>query len=79
MQRNTNRTAAAANRRRKGRGSGWFAFAMGIAGMFVLMALWVALVEMPGDQDADAEFIGRAQTADAEPLRSTEEPSSGSR
>lgn len=47
--------------------SGWLAFAMGLAGMFVLMALWVALVEMPGHADDDAEFISRPQGAEAQP------------
>ena len=49
----------------QGKKAGWLAFVLGMAGMFVIMAVWVALVELGQDPHADAEFIGRPQAADA--------------
>ncbi|NBB63607.1 hypothetical protein GVN18_30545 [Pseudomonas sp. ODNR1LW] len=42
---------------------GWRAFALGMAGMFLLIALWVAVFKTSGrDQGAEIQAIGRAQT-----------------
>ena len=65
MQRNTDKSKAASDRKRQGKKAGWLAFVLGMAGMFVIMAVWVALVEMGQDPHADVEFIGQPQSTDA--------------
>ena len=64
MQRNTHTRKAALDRRRQGKRTGWLAFILGMAGMFVIMAVWVTLVEVGEDPHADVEFIGRPQSAE---------------
>lgn len=54
----------------QGKKAGWLAFILGMAGMFLIMAVWVALVEVGEDPHAEVEFIGRSQPADA-PLGET--------
>lgn len=34
--------------------SGWIAFAVGMGAMFVLLAIWIVLVEMEGERRSDA-------------------------
>jgi hypothetical protein len=63
MQRNTHKRKAASGRLPQGKKAGWLAFILGMAGMFVIMAVWVALVEVGEHPDADVEFIGRAADA----------------
>ncbi|MBA4806023.1 hypothetical protein [Brevundimonas sp.] len=54
----------------KGEKSGWRAFALGMAAMFAVMALWVVLVETGSDPDDEVRLIGRPQTeGEAEPER----------
>lgn len=65
MQRNTDTRKAASDRKGQGKKAGWLAFVLGMAGMFVIMAVWVALVEVGKDPHADVEFIGRPQSYDA--------------
>lgn len=48
----------------QGKKAGWLAFILGMAGMFLIMAVWVALVEVGEDPHAEVEFIGRSQPAD---------------
>lgn len=67
MQRNTDTRKAASDRKRQGKKAGWLAFVLGMAGMFVIMAVWVALVEMGQDPHADVEFIGQPQSAQTNP------------
>ena len=54
-----------------GKNSGWLAFGLGMIGMFVVMALWVALVETAGESDNEVEFIGRPQS-DSQPFERDE-------
>lgn len=65
MQRNTHTRKAASGRRPQGRKAGWLAFILGMAGMFLIMAVWVALVEVGEDSHTDAEFTGPPQSDDA--------------
>ena len=48
----------------QGKKAGWLAFILGMAGMFLIMAVWVALVEVGEDPHAEVEFIGLPQPAD---------------
>lgn len=48
----------------QGKKAGWLAFILGMGGMFLIMAVWVALVEVGEDPHAEVEFIGRSQPAD---------------
>jgi len=65
MQRNTHTRKAASGRMPQGKKAGWLAFILGMAGMFLIMAVWVALVEVGEDPHADVEFIGQSQSDDA--------------
>ncbi|MFN7129400.1 MAG: hypothetical protein ACK4OJ_10080 [Brevundimonas sp.] len=50
---------------------GWRAFALGMVGMFVVIAVWIALFEKGGDHERDeVQLIGRpmAQSDQAETL-----------
>ncbi|WP_395943681.1 hypothetical protein [Brevundimonas sp.] len=51
----------------RGEKAGWRAFALGMAGMFAVMALWVALAERAEAPDAEIEMIGRPQSAVSPP------------
>lgn len=61
MQRTTNIESARSRESRRSGRSGWLAFALGMAAMFALLAVWVVLVEMRGGPEADVEFIGLEQ------------------
>lgn len=61
MQRNTHTRKAASGRRPQGRKAGW----LGMAGMFLIMAVWVALVEVGEGPHTDVEFTGPPQSDDA--------------
>ncbi|MET3781653.1 uncharacterized membrane protein YdcZ (DUF606 family) [Brevundimonas sp. 1080] len=71
MQQNTDKGDAASHRKPRGKKAGWWAFVLGMVGMFVILAVWVVLVEMGQDPQADVNFIGQAQSSDAGPPETT--------
>ena len=51
--------------RRKPNGrAGWIAFALGMTGMFAIMAIWVAVVEMGDAPSEEAQLISRSEAID---------------
>lgn len=51
--------------RRKPNGrAGWIAFALGMTGMFAIMAIWVAVVEMGDTPSDEVQFISRSEAID---------------
>ena len=59
---------AAPEREPKGGRSDWGGFVLGMVGMFIVMALWVVVVEMDKAPDAKVEFIDRPQTVQPQTL-----------
>lgn len=59
--------------RRSGR-SGWLAFALGMAAMFAVLAVWVVLVEMRSAPRSDVDFIGLEQDGTTAPLSADCDP-----
>ncbi len=71
MQQNTDKRDAASHRKPRGKKAGWWAFVLGMVGMFVVLAVWVVLVEMGQGPHADVDFIGRPQSSDGVPPETT--------
>ncbi len=53
MQRKAQRMTRQTNKRSGQDGGGWRAFALGMVGMFVVIALWIVFVETTGEREID--------------------------
>ena len=51
-------------RKPRGGKAGWIAFTLGMAAMFVVMAIWVALVETGENPSDEVQFIARSDAID---------------
>ncbi|MFN7112302.1 MAG: hypothetical protein ACK4M2_11750 [Brevundimonas sp.] len=72
MRRDEQKRKGAPDRDPKAAKAGWRAFALGMIGMFALIALWIVLVETADDPHGEVEFIGRPQAAEEKTLESRE-------
>lgn len=68
MRRDEQKKTGAPDRDPKAVKSGWRAFALGMIGMFALIAVWIVLVETADGPDGEVEFIGRPQVAEQRAL-----------
>ncbi len=44
--------------------AGWIAFALGMTGMFAIMAIWVAVVEMGDAPSEEVQLISRSEAVE---------------